>query len=317
MVIYDYPCNSTEECHPIEVKLKPGFYLFECYGAQGGTGLLNAEKTYPGGKGAYTSGFLNLYEEKTFFLYIGGKGQDGVNDTTHKAPGGWNGGGRAGNDIRDNDGSGGGGGATDIRLLKGKWDESTSLRSRIMVAAGGSGSASGTYGGPGGDLFGYRTLQYDIENYTKSQTCQTQGNSFGVGANGKPNENTPDSGGGGGYYGGNVGDSVQSASGGYYSVSSSGSSFVSGYKGCDAVDENGNHTGLPYHYGGIIFADPKIYNGFTKFPSPAATLFVHKTEVGHPGNGLVKITLIHFNCSHKRNLLYYPHIFFVVFLIGN
>ena len=33
-----------------------------------------------------------------------------------------------------------------------------------------------------------------------------------------------------------------------------------------------------------IVVDPKIYNGFTKFPSPSATLFVHKTEVGHSGN---------------------------------
>ena len=46
------------------ITLSPGKYKFECWGAQGGTGLTNGEKLYEGGKGAYTSGIILLNEEK-------------------------------------------------------------------------------------------------------------------------------------------------------------------------------------------------------------------------------------------------------------
>ena len=148
-MIYEYQCNSTTECHPITIELFRGRYLFECYGASGGTGLTDSEYKYHGGYGAYASGILNLKEKTTFYLYIGGKGEDGINKHNVKPKGGWNGGGNSGADTGDDpepDTPGAGGGSTDIRLVKAKeGEESTdeeSLNSRIIVAAGGSGLCS-------------------------------------------------------------------------------------------------------------------------------------------------------------------------------
>ena len=59
--------------------------------------------------------------------------------------------------------------------------------------------------------------------------------------------------GGGGYYGGT---SINGAG-----VSSGGSSFISGYDGCDAVLNNPEqiiHTGKPFHYSGYVFSNPEI-----------------------------------------------------------
>src|SRR5690606_21349938 len=92
------------------------------------------------------------------------------------------------------DSAGGGGGATDIRLVSGAWNNTASLRSRIMVAAGGSGS-SWSSRSAGGAL-------------TSSAVCsnvgatQTSGNAFGIGGTGVNFSIIPSSGGGGGYYGG-------------------------------------------------------------------------------------------------------------------
>ena len=283
---YFYSCASISECTWKHVVLNKGVYKIECWGAQGGRGLNNTEIKYPGGKGAYTSGIIYLSERTPLYLYIGQKGSDGMHNTTYRAPGGWNGGGNGGADIQDNDGPGGGGGATDVRLTPGDWNNTESLRSRIMVAAGGSGGAYRTYGGPGGDLNGYVTRQYDLEIYQKSSTSQTSGNAFGIGANGNDFDFTPDSGGGGGYYGGNIGNSAESKDAGYNSVSSSGSSYISGYQGCDSLSIDGEHTGSPIHYSGLVFNKPEMKNGFTEFPSPKRGV----NEVGHEGNGAVVIT---------------------------
>ena len=90
-----------------------GYYKFECWGAQGTGGPAT-------GKGGYTSGIKKLNEGDTFYIYVGGQ----------SASGGWNGGGKSsiGN---------GGGGATDIRLIPGEWNDQEGLKSRIMVAGAG------------------------------------------------------------------------------------------------------------------------------------------------------------------------------------
>ena len=96
-------------------------------------------------------------------MYVGGAGAN------HPDAGPWNGGGDgfadrddAGNVVSEGNGRPGGG-ATDFRLMSGAWNSSTSLNSRIMVAAGGGGatnygiSAVGgptTTGGYGGGLIG-------------------------------------------------------------------------------------------------------------------------------------------------------------------
>ena len=82
------------------------------------------------------------------FIYVGGKGTNGVtvnNSTNYITEGGWNGGGNGHQDGDNNDCGGGGGGATDFRVIQGSsngsgWDNLSSLQSRIMVAAGGGGA---------------------------------------------------------------------------------------------------------------------------------------------------------------------------------
>lgn len=53
----------------------------------------------------------------------------------------------------------GGGGATDIRLQDGLYDDFDSLKSRIMVAAGAGAADTNDFGEPGGALVGYNSSQ--------------------------------------------------------------------------------------------------------------------------------------------------------------
>jgi hypothetical protein len=117
-----------------------GIYKIELWGAQGGGNT-------SGGKGAYTSGNITLSEGENIYVYVGNK--PSITDATY------NGGGLGNNPHYP---TYAGGGATDVRLNNGNWDNLTSLRSRIMVAAGSGGFegyAGGTQGGPGGGLVGY------------------------------------------------------------------------------------------------------------------------------------------------------------------
>ena len=83
------------------------------------------------------SGIIRFHEWKQLFLFVGQKGVNRSNLAT------FNGGGSGyqGTDSRETPSySCSGGGATDIRLVGGEWDDMTSLLSRIMVAAGWRGS---------------------------------------------------------------------------------------------------------------------------------------------------------------------------------
>lgn len=88
-----------------------GYYKFECWGAQGSGGPNT-------GRGGYTSGVKRLNEGDTFYIYVGG----------NQGKQGWNGGGISLDNYYT------GGGATDIRLVSGEWNDEEGLRSRIMVA---------------------------------------------------------------------------------------------------------------------------------------------------------------------------------------
>ena len=267
------------------VYLSPGTYKFECWGAQGGIGLRQGVKYYPGGRGAYTSGVLKIEEDTTFYLFVGGRGKDGNSTKNTIAKGGFNGGGNGGPDTDDDEGSGSGGGSSDIRLIGGLWNNFTSIFSRIMVAAGGSGSAYEGYGAPGGALNGYNTSKINSESFTYSSTSQTNGYLLGIGENGRPHGWTPSSGAGGGYYGGLAVDGVDQPTN--KAVSSSGTSFISGYPGCNAVDIDGNHTDSPIHYSQIVFSNPIMKSGLETFFSP-----YNKRERGHEGDGAIRITRV-------------------------
>ena len=293
-MIFEYPCSISTDCHPISKTLSPGKYLLECYGAQGGTGLIDSKLDKPGGKGAYASGVLVLKKRTTFHLYIGGRGENGIDARMVSSKGGWNGGGNSGKDTEetDPDTPGGGGGTTDIRLvIAPTGEESTneeSLNSRIIVAAGGSGSCANAYGAPGGDITGYQISEPNVEEYYPSETSQTTGNRKGKGADGLDNEYIPESGAGGGYYGGNKGETTGEVHVGYKGVSSSGSSYVAGYEGCPSFSHSlgSNFNSVLYH--------PIIKNGFSSF----LKLESYDFEIGHEGNGAIKITTL---CSCTPN----------------
>ena len=217
----EYPYIDPSN-QPYTIELTKGKYLFECYGASGGDSF--------GGKGAYTSAFATIDQLSTFYLYVGGKGAN-INIAGTIALGGFNGGGNGGKAYNKTYRSGaGGGGASDIRLTKGEWNNSDSLNSRIMVAGGGGGGGFGMRGGDGGKQVGCCSQSNNSLPFYCGGT-EKDGN-FGYGLNADDSSTFSASGaegkggGGGGYYGGlasqeSNGYKTNAAGGG-------GSSYISG-----------------------------------------------------------------------------------------
>ena len=171
-----------------------------------------------------------------------------------------------------------------------------------MVAAGGSGSSFNAYGAPGGSIYGLKVkenLKYSYYNCT--DTSQTKGYKFGIGCQGLDSTYAPSSGGGGGYYGGVTGrvDS-ETFNNGCLIVSSSGSSFVSGFDGCIAIKESDDNkieaSNSNIHYSGAYFSKSKILSGDKDIPSPTGI-----TETGHSGDGFVRITFIQNIASENQS----------------
>ena len=273
----DFDYTGTEQAF---VAPADGKYKIELWGASGGD-IAIKDVTYQGGLGGYTSGTINLEKNQNLYIYVGG--------SAFSYEGGYNGGAQGG---LGNDGKyTGGGGATDVRINNGNWNDFNSLKSRIMVAAGGAGT--GYYGGKiiggaGGGLTGYNgQIQSHDESYIHNV------------ASGGTTTN-PDTGGGSGYYGGGSGratdDNVDSGAGG--------SSFISGHNGCDAIKEESTenniiHTGQSVHYSGMYFTDTVMIDGegykwttekgtYTGMPTHDGT----RTMKGNIGNGYAKITYI-------------------------
>ena len=277
------------------VSLYPGEYKFEAWGAGGG-GTWEEGHVYPGlkatdGKGGYSSGTLTVNELTDFYIYVGGRGADAV--INKDSAGGWNGGGVGtwdGNSSEGNSGecAGGGGGATDFRIVKGEWNSFDSLKSRIMVAGGGSGRTAGMYWGTSGIASCGGGLVSCTSTAGVAAATQTSGYKFGIGQSQTCRQAQCTVGGGGaggGYYGGltKVADYVQA---------SGGSGFISGYDGCDAITEDSSenqitHTGKPNHYSGLVFTDAVMKSGNETMPAPNGS-----TEIGHDGNGYARIRLI-------------------------
>ena len=281
-------------------------YRLEVWGAQGGKGTSgntdvdNAANL--NGRGAYVSGLVSLTNSNLLYIYVGQFG--GISNSISCT---WNGGG-SGYHTNGRDVSLAGGGATDIRLIDGDWNNFNSLKSRIMVAAGGGGCCHGGFGGCGGNLEGGKGVTYyeanitiynmtggDMAGFGGTQTtggkaggfewagsAPTKG-SFGIGGDGCT---AYGGGGGGGYYGGG-GSGVQASSMG---GGGGGSSFISGHTGCNAISSTSTstnivHTGQPNHYSGYVFTNTVMKAGNEVMPSPTGG-----TETGHSGNGYCKIT---------------------------
>ncbi|MEG0026494.1 MAG: glycine rich domain-containing protein, partial [Bacilli bacterium] len=170
---------------------------------------------------------------------------------------------------------------------------------RLMVAGGGGGAAethnANQTGGNAGGLTGTGNI-YEWDQCLLSRNMhgtQNSGNSFGSGGNGLSisGPSTGGGGGGGGYYGGQADtDSNNDCNPAVktYSAGGGGSSFISGYSGCNAVNTNGVHTGQPNHYSGKIFTSSSMINGSNSMPNPRGS----GTITGNSGNGYAKITYI-------------------------
>ena len=289
---------------------KAGTYKVELWGASGGGAK--------GGNGAYTSGMIELAANEKLYLQVGSKGPE--NDTPTNI-GGYNGGGYSGNyETRY---SYGGGGATDIRITSGTWNNTTSLNSRIMVSAGGAGTTKNltTKAGSAGGLTGYNGTtsvgDYNNSTYLPIGSNQTSvGFAYGTtarqGAFGYAIQSNSAG------YGGGGGSGYYAVATGYGTTGSGGSSFISGHTGCVAIASESSTaarttasggtctTGstdnvCSIHYSGKIFTNTVMIDGegyswthvkgeLTKMPNPNGGYYAD--GVGHTGDGFARITFI-------------------------
>ncbi|MBQ8131791.1 MAG: InlB B-repeat-containing protein, partial [Bacilli bacterium] len=300
-----------------------GIYKVELWGAQGS----NRGKTgvYPG-KGAYTSGYLEMKKNQKYYIYVGEQKNSGNSSSFNGS-------------ISSSGNGGPGGGATDIRLTKGEnWNDFTSLKTRIIVAGGGGADTnSANESGAAGGLVGYQSSNY-------SNICSTAGTQISGGADlcesytprsiGSFGMGSPSgSAGGSGYFGGGGGLYVRGAGQG-------GSSYISGHSGCVSItkestqdnitfvnDSNGvacndetstGYNSLGYntdsscnkHYSGYTFTDTVMIDGKgyswdeNGVGSEVVGMPSHdgrSTMIGNTGNGYAKITLIEKIDTYKIN----------------
>lgn len=312
---FDYTGKSEEFTVPCN-----GNYTIELWGASGGvTTGRDASNSF--GKGAYTNGEILLKRNSKLFIYVGGQGITGKGDCTSskitsgfEIPMSFNGGGGLTSFANGSSG----GGATDVRLVYGVWNEFESLKSRIMISAGGGGAGGLGQGGSGGALTGIsgniKSAALSHEHTISTGGTQVSvgtktiyninGNSqyvndtvgeFGVGGHGA-GKKCAGSGGGGGYYGGAGVRNMGGAGGG--------SSFISGHNGCDAIASSSTltnivHTGQANHYSGYVFKNTVMIDGagyrWTNIKGEQTGMPTHdgkSTMTGNTGNGYAKITYI-------------------------
>ena len=276
-----------------------GSYKMECWGAQGG-----GNSSVPGGKGSYTKGTITIKANNAFYIVVG---QNGTNEGII-----FNNGSKYLPFLTGPSGSWSGGGSTDIRLTihTEEWDNFDSRKSRIMVAASGGGSISyylPQNGRPGGALKGFAgttvTNGSRMDGEAATFGTQTKGGLNGTGYVARPTPNyigfgyIPVSkedmnGAGNGYYAGGKGNHGDCTVG----VGATGSCFISGYPGCDAIKESSTenavvHTGQPIHYSGLVFTDTEMIDGQSLMPSPDGG----PKTIGHLGDGACVITQLSFN----------------------
>ena len=272
-----------------------GSYTLYVWGAQGG---YRSNSTY-GGLGGYSIGTLaNQTHGKTLYVYVGGAGGSGTSGCGSTiCAGGYNGGGYRYQYY-------GGGGATDIRISGGAWNDATGLKNRLIVAGGGGSDGAttkmGMYGG--GTTGGSSTESYTaISNYggkggtqtysgySTSYTITTQATTglnsnstnyyaggFGFGGGGVYLSSGYGGAGGGGWYGGsgNVPDgSADDDRGG-----GGGSGFV--YTSSTAANVPSG-TSLTSSY---YLTNANTYAGNTSFTGTSGS-----SETGHSGNGYARI----------------------------
>ncbi len=300
-----------------------GIYNIELWGSAGGGTYDN-----PGGDGAYTSGEILLEKNQILYIQVGGMGKLAYSDLDSNSKG-YNGGGASALSPEAQTMFFGGGGATDIRLVSGNWNDTTSLNSRIMVAAAGTGVSkywTNYLTVPAGGLIGYPGLsekRYTHNNGHTNSTGATQTSggrggisawpgyyaNGGVGTFGIGGTSTTryGAGGSGGYYGGG-GASYNNA---IVGSGASGSSFISGHTGAVAITSQTNRAPLTgcvtgtfnnscsLHYSDLYFEDTVMIDGAgyiwtnqkeSYVNMPKPTGGEYSLGQGHEGNGYAKIT---------------------------
>ena len=294
-----------------------GTYKVELWGASGG----QYTTTYREGYGAYTSGKIALTKGQILYVYVGEEGNCYNPNGSITVDYSFNGGGRVTYANNSSNKVCNGGGATDIRITNGNWNNNISLNSRIMVAGAGAGAAyNGGGKSSGGDAGGLNGYTSSVTNTPVSVTVATQTvagqassftstvchGKFGIG--GTCAGGGTAGGGGSGYYAGSAGCGQAKPNGG-------GSSYISGHTGCVAIKEgsttepreikiSGCDTGTTnnacsIHYSNMKFTDTVMIDGkgckwtnelttdCSGQPQPDGT-----TTTGHTGNGYARITLI-------------------------
>ena len=287
--ILKYPCTTKDDCSPYKVTFPRGTYRIELWGASAAA------------KGGYTKGEIYFSKEKTFYIHIGSS--NGLYNTAPPFA------------VTANGNKGAG--ATDIRYSPNVYYDFDSLKTRIMVAAG-SGNLE-WYAGTGMNAGGLIGEDGISSRRIASGANQTSGGTISeiyrvhgtFGLAGYLNQ-TSNWGvfGGGGYYGG-TSINVDGVAGG-------GSSFISGYLGCDAIFENSTednifHSHQPIHYSGLEFFHTVMKGGKEEMPDPTG-----EPTIGHEGDGVARITplftLLNFRtCKCRRNQL--PFVSFIISLI--
>ena len=183
-----------------KTKFQRGKYRVELWGASAGN-TDGSEYNYPGGKGGYTRGDIELREETFFTFYVGTKGGNTVAGSSAAGTAGFNGGSSGARDIIQGDNtSAGSGGSTDMRFRKNATYNPT-VYDRIMVAGGGGSSGSYIYAGLGGHGGGIKGTQGQVSSGSPlpltSRATQTSGNQIFQGGKGQESACAAGSGGGG------------------------------------------------------------------------------------------------------------------------
>ena len=264
------------------VKLYPGKYKLQVWGASGGDGVgYRQDYSSHAGFGGYSEGILTLTQATELFVVVGGVGGKGE-ENGGKSLGvgaGYNGGGYGSDCTHKCGSSWGGGGGTDIRI------GSDSLYTRVIVAGGGggpdnaggagTGGADDGSGGYGGGANGGRPTADGVIVTSKNVATQTSGYKFGQGESFTGNGDV--GAGGGGWFGGFYG--IHAQSGGF-----GGSGFV--WAGNPDVSDAtiGGSWLLGEEY---KLSEAKTVAGNALFESTTGA-----TETGHAGNGYARITLI-------------------------
>ncbi|HBF8567994.1 TPA: hypothetical protein KO064_000238 [Clostridioides difficile] len=271
---------------PQSVILKPGKYKFECWGSSGG---INNSSWYTDAKGGYSKGEITLKKQTTLYIYVGESGY-ASSSTANNTKSGFNGGGKGylNQQVMGTYYSMYGGGATDIRLVGGAWDDEQGLLSRIIVAGGGGGSYSPYTGGAGGGLAGgtgYSANDRHRPGGTQYQggigRVSTENGSFGKGCSAK---DSTGEGGGGGWFGGAGMNGAGAGGGGSGYVLTKDSYKPTGYTPTseyyfdNVVMESGGNTAGAYGYAKITLLQALPFLTVSSYNSITATFKADHTD---------------------------------------